>query len=368
MRPVSVSDHGTPPGWKAWARRIASITRLFLVVAVVSAGLLVLQTARAVQAMRQEQALIRSTERWESLASRLHSETPEEAQGGELRAIKYETDVAHALLDLRRVLDAAGVEDYRVALVGSSDEGSHPARYGEAAITTGLEHRRLIADEPAGGEGALSILDWREPLDLPEELEEWRLALELQAGFARLLSFLIGMENAPGIWSAPRARIRSTDDGLKAEMILRTFALKLDEAASRGGRLVDTRPGPVAAEDAEPGSVKPEGMRPGPAAPEEIRPGSDRPDAALSGDAPLRDPFHAGALRPRTAGSAGADELPSPPVPGAIRWGPDPSAWIEGRTVRPGERVGDWQLVEILRDAAVLRHRSGHVARVKAGS
>ncbi len=329
---------GAAPAWKVWLRRVAAMTRLFLVIALVSAGVFVLQTVRAVQAMRQEQALTRSIAQFESLSSRLPPELPGETTAAELRALPHDMEIAEVLLDLRRMLQAAGIEDYRCALVPSMDPGALVADGGEHGFSSSRRDRQLIPDEPAYAERAISILDWMEPLDIPEELEEWRFALELQAGFAQLLGFLLRLDETPGIWSSPRIRVRPNDGRVEAEIILRAFAERLGVLS-----VFEDHP-----------------------APGDDRTAADPPHPDRMADKPLRDPFRPVATAARRV-TEGEYEAPIPPSLGAIRWTPDPSVWMEGRVVRPGDRVGDWVLVEVLQDAAVMRHRSGLVARVKAG-
>ncbi len=328
---------GAAPAWKVWLRRVAAMTRLFLVIALVSAGVLVLQTVRAVQAMRQEQALMRSIAQWDSLSSRLPQEPPGDATAADLGAYPHDMEIAEVLLDLRRMLEAAGIEDYRCALVPSHDPESGAPNHGEHTFSAGRWDRQLIPDEPADAELPMSILDWMEPLDIPDELEEWRFALELQAGFARLMAFLLRLDEAPGLWSSPRARIRPGEGRIEAEIVLRAFA-------ERVGALKGLEDHPAENADC---------IVPGPS------------PAGRAAEEPLRDPFR---HRPPAARRVeGEYEAPKPPPLGAIRWDPGPSVWMEGRVVRPGERVGDWVLVEVLQDAAVMRHTSGRVARVKAG-
>ncbi len=332
------ANPGAGPAWKVWLRRVAAMTRLFFVVALVSGGLLVLQTVRAVQAMRQEQALTRSITQWESLSSKLPQELPGDTQATGLQALPHDTEIAEVLIDLRRLLEAAGIEDYRCALVPSPDPKAGTLNHGEHGFSGGRWDRQLIRDEQADVENAISILDWMEPLDIPEELEEWRFALELQAGFAQLLGFLLRVDETPGIWSSPRVRVRPDDGRVEAEIILRAFAERLgvlsgfEDSPAEGAGTVGT------------------GLSP-----------ADR-----VADKSLRDPFR---QHPPAARRVEEEyEAPRPPNVGAIRWIPDPSVWMEGRVVRPGERVGDWVLVEVLQDAAVMRHRNGLVARVRAGS
>lgn len=305
-------------------------------VALLLAGVLfVAQTTRAVLAFSREHGQTTATHQAGALQGSAADRGREagvihepDAYGAEphfriIKRLPSEEQPGPMLSDLFEILQEAGIDTYRYRLLLARDRVSE--RGEDAAVPIhDAPIRELL---PPSGEdpwiGAELV-----PLDLagvelpplPPGVRQWELALSVRASYARLLHALRLLEADERLWDVPRLDVRRSGRGTEAELRLVTYA----------------------------------GDTSGVARSEEVRVPVPDPLSLSS-----RDPFG------RTEEGRAA-ERPSirPPRLGAVRLGAGEAAWLDGRSVRPGESCGVWTLLSVRSNEVLVRHESGREVRI----
>lgn len=164
-----------------------------------------------------------------------------------------------------------------------------------------------IPSDVLGQEAAMAVAD----------LLEWRIALRLEASYANVMSFFSSLPRSGRVWALPHVSLAQARHGITTNALLLTWTE------------------PSESEVAAPAV------------------------AGVSGSA-SRDPFR-GLVDEGTRGRRAA----ALPHLGAISYGPEPIAWLNGKRVAEGDRLGAWTVMQIAVADVTLRHESGTLCTIR---
>jgi hypothetical protein len=220
--------------------------------------------------------------------------------------------------ELVALLKDSGIETYRYRVTRHAGAG---ADAGFAADDE--EDWALPPDENDEGEefaidlGIPSDVLGQEAAMAVADLLEWRIALRLEASYADVMSFFSSLPRSGRVWALPRLSLAQAPHGITTNALLLTW----------------TEPS-----ESEMAALAVSGV---------------------SGSA-ARDPFH-GLVDEGARGR----RLPALPHLGAISHGPEPIAWLDGKRVGEGDRLGSWTVMQIAVADVTLRHESGTLCTVR---
>ncbi len=235
------------------------------------------------------------------------------------------------LLDAVRLLNEAEIYDYRYRFleVPPPAASTPPPTEGEASdaggSTLAIPETTYEEIEPAVDEWPMLDLP-AEVVPAPTEWKEWRLELEFDAAYPRATKFLALLGADERMWTVPRL-VASRDSGmLTVDCVLKTY----------------TRAEP-------PMGVVEETVEQSPV------------DQELVWTDPGRDPFR-GSWSSRGVVASGV----AAPSLGGVLLGAHKRAWLDGRAVELGGRVGGWTVTDIRAGEVVLKHDGGATVRLAA--
>lgn len=228
------------------------------------------------------------------------------------------------LADLVRLLEQAGLDAYEWQFLDPKPEAE-----AEVAVDRRALRAPTLARNAPPDFGTLAAA--------PEDLLEWRVFCRLKGDHASFLRFLGGVERETRLWEVPVWKEVRTDEGLEAEVLLRSWTRAPSSDATS----------PVHAGDAAGEGASPE---------------SGSPDEAMSAAVRERDPFRL----PRAEDTSVADwELPRL---SAVLHGHPEVAFLDGEAAHVGEWVGDFELLEIRLESVRVRHENGRSYRLGLGA
>ncbi|MBU1702395.1 MAG: hypothetical protein KJ970_03750 [Candidatus Eisenbacteria bacterium] len=244
--------------------------------------------------------------------------------------IPNETHPALIIQQLENHLQAAGIRTYRYRIIPpehlAQDEESPEYSHAAFALNPSDDSK-----EPLPAESFLADLVL-EKAPTVDNLIEWKIPLRIIAPYDRISAFLGSLRETGRIWFIPQMNETKTGSDVTADLLLLTWSQFGEAESSSDGETI---------EEVQPAQA---GM---------INPVLNR---ASRQDLNQRDPFQgAGAISSAGAGRV----IPKPPTLGAIRWGSDPMALLDGRIVRVGSTIGPWRVIEIANKNVVLRHETG---------
>jgi hypothetical protein len=240
--------------------------------------------------------------------------------------------------ELAALLRESGVKTYQyrvTRLVGGDSEAESAAHDDWALPPDDQAGEELEIDleslpEVLGEEAAMTVAD----------LFEWRLALQLEASYASVMSFLSSLQHSGRVWAVPHLSCTKASQGVRTRALLLTWTEAADSGYSEltGTQELAAAPSGSSRIPLEESAPAVKGLR---------GPGS-------------RDPFHA-----LIDGRSGSVPVPATPHLGAISYGEEPIAWLGGQRVQEGDRLGSWTVVKIAVADVTLRHESGALRRVR---